>query len=196
MWRMPLCYRCLREIPADGFARDASKANGRKSICKGCDRLKSSAYYANNRTTRISVVMARYRKRQMGKVRKCRRCGKPATSSRHHYCDGCREATAHRRRRRDGRKRTTRGKTSARGYGNRHQALRKQWAPKVAAGEVLCARCGRPIVPGTPWDLGHSDTDRRFYTGPEHRRCNRATAGRRKHRGTAAQPARPQSRTW
>lgn len=69
--------------------------------------------------------------------------------------------------------------TTERGYGSSHQQERKHWAPKVDRGEVYCARCGRWIQPGTPWDLGHDDFDRTIYTGPEHSRCNRATAGRR-----------------
>ena len=63
----------------------------------------------------------------------------------------------------------------ARGYGSRHKRLRKSWAPKVRAGKVNCARCGLLIGPGQPWDLGHDDDDRSLYSGPEHRRCNRAT---------------------
>ena len=63
-----------------------------------------------------------------------------------------------------------------RGYGQSHYDLRKVWWPKVAAGRVVCHRCGRPILPGQPWDLGHDDYDRSRYTGPEHRRCNRQTS--------------------
>jgi hypothetical protein len=75
------------------------------------------------------------------------------------------------------------GKTTTRGYGTAHQKLRKQWAPKVATGQVACARCGYLIQPGTAWDLGHVDGDRSRYWGPEHARCNRgATAKVRERR--------------
>jgi hypothetical protein len=66
-----------------------------------------------------------------------------------------------------------------RGYDRPHRALRAELAPVVAAGGVRCAYCGEPIGPGEPWDLGHVDGDRNRYSGPEHRRCNRATSNRR-----------------
>lgn len=58
-------------------------------------------------------------------------------------------------------------------YGHTHRKLRTAWAQQVATGQVTCARCHRPIAPGTPWDLGHAE-DRRTYQGPEHRKCNRS----------------------
>lgn len=77
------------------------------------------------------------------------------------------------------------GNTTARGYGARHQAERKRWAPKVEAGETACWRCRQPIKPGVEWDLGHDDNDRNKYRGPEHARAadcpaggNRSTKGR------------------
>jgi len=76
------------------------------------------------------------------------------------------------------------------GYGAEHQALRRQWAPQVAAGVVCCWRCGELILGA--WDLGHEDADRTRYAGPEHRRCNRATSGRRARR----RRARYWSRAW
>ena len=84
------------------------------------------------------------------------------------------------------------GRTTARGYGTAHQKRRAQVARLVATGTARCARCGRPIVAWEPWDLGHDDDDRRRYAGPEHRACNRATAGRR----ADPPPARRQSRVW
>ncbi|WP_395705136.1 hypothetical protein [Rhodococcus ruber] len=71
-----------------------------------------------------------------------------------------------------------RGTSTQRGYGRDHRNMREAWRPMVEAGTVRCARCGRPIRPGQPWDLGHDDHDRSRYRGPEHQGCNRATAGR------------------
>jgi hypothetical protein len=70
-----------------------------------------------------------------------------------------------------------RGSRQQRGYDREHELERERWAPLVDAGQVTCARCGQPIQPGTPWDLGHTD-DRTAWTGPEHATCNRAAAGR------------------
>ena len=73
----------------------------------------------------------------------------------------------------------TKGNTTGRGYGHTHQQRRKQWARQVAAGGVKCWRCHELIEPGDPWDLGHDDYDRSLYRGPEHRACDRGTAGRK-----------------
>lgn len=76
--------------------------------------------------------------------------------------------------------------TTERGYGARHQAERAKWERAMrqawARGEhVMCARqgpkcIGKPIEPGQPWDLGHTD-DRTAYTGPECVPCNRGAGG-------------------
>lgn len=76
--------------------------------------------------------------------------------------------------------------TTARGYGAKHQRLRRKWKPKVERGEVACWRCGKLIIPGQPWDLGHDDRDRTVTNGPEHATCNRATAS---HRPPRARPS-------
>ena len=85
-----------------------------------------------------------------------------------------------------GYRRRTRASTTARGYGASHQKLRTQWAPLVDAGRADChaATCllpSRHIQPGTPWDLGHTPA-RDGWTGPEHRKCNRADGNRSQRR--------------
>jgi hypothetical protein len=91
--------------------------------------------------------------------------------------------------------------TTERGYGAKHQQLREAWEPKVRAGLVnchaaLCVELARAIEPDAEWDLGHTP-DRTAYTGPEHRRCNRAEGGRRGAAVTNGQrSALRHSRTW
>lgn len=116
----------------------------------------------------------------------CRRCGDPPPTPRHSYCDRCRPAAARYRERRRNRQRN-RPPSAEQGYGYEHKKLRARLAREVAAGISVCWRCGLPIHPNEPWDLGHDDVDRSIYRGPEHRACNRATAGRK---------VRRQSRRW
>lgn len=78
-------------------------------------------------------------------------------------------------------KEQARGTRQARGYGNDHDRLRAEWAPKVKTGRVRCARCHIRITPHERWDLGHDDHDRSKHTGPEHAYCNRSAGGRAAH---------------
>lgn len=65
----------------------------------------------------------------------------------------------------------------ARKYGALHRRRREIAAVAVAKGEAVCWRCGLPIDPSEPWELGHDDEGRE-HAGPEHRYCNRSAAGR------------------
>ena len=69
--------------------------------------------------------------------------------------------------------------TTARGYGTRHQALRRRWGALLARtpGGIPCARCGDPVVPSDRWELDHDDEDRTRYLGISHWLCNRKAGG-------------------
>ena len=92
------------------------------------------------------------------------------------------------------------GRTVARGYGVEHKRLRAAWAPRVATGQVACARCGLPIPAGERWDLGHDDRDRRLPAAPEHAACNRRAAAIARNRGfrrlSAYEQALQRGREW
>lgn len=75
-----------------------------------------------------------------------------------------------------------RGSKKDRGYGAHFWAVRRQWVPKVEAGDVNCWRCGKPIDPQQAWHLGHNDDDRDIIEGPEHPRCNLSAAGKASHK--------------
>jgi hypothetical protein len=62
--------------------------------------------------------------------------------------------------------------TAQRGYGWDHRIERNRWVPLVAAGQAICARCGRPIHPAQEWHLDHN-YDRTGYLGVSHAHCNR-----------------------
>jgi hypothetical protein len=56
---MKTCPRCGRIQPPEAFAIDRSKASGRKSHCKRCDRAKAHAY----RERKMADVPLRFRRR-------------------------------------------------------------------------------------------------------------------------------------
>lgn len=69
------------------------------------------------------------------------------------------------------------------------QDLRARWALALALpGRHECPRCGRPILAGQEWDVGHiidkADGGRLTWenTRPEHAACNRAAGAARTHR--------------
>jgi hypothetical protein len=183
------CSRCTREMPITAFALDRSKRAGVKAWCRDCDNARSREYYVANREKRIAAIREWQQTRR--RPRKCRLCGAPATSQRHHLCDSCRVGRRrHTEREREKRRELSRPSAEQRGYGKEHRQLRAQWARVMRDEPVFCARCGLPIEPGEPWDLGHADEDRSRYNGPEHRACNRKTATHKAQRDQGV------SRSW
>jgi hypothetical protein len=66
--------------------------------------------------------------------------------------------------------------TTAAGYGNSHQKLRKALLPQ-AYGKP-CYRCGQPMLPGQELHLDHTD-DRTGYGGFSDKACNLRAAARK-----------------
>ena len=64
-------------------------------------------------------------------------------------------------------------------YGAKHKALRAGWARKVAGGGGSLLAVWAADHSDEPFDLGHDDYNPFRWTGPEHRRCNRATSKKR-----------------
>jgi hypothetical protein len=177
------CYRCKAvggvDLPFDAFPKDKSKASGYKSLCKPCDSAKGREYYEQNREAKIAAVRS-YQATQPVAIRYCK-CG-AVLQSRQRTCAKCQA----KRRAVYDYERYTRGPgPTARGYGSEHKKERKRWVPLVATGTVTCARCNELIAADALWDLGHVDGDKSRYQGPEHRRCNRATAGRKRQTSRA-----------
>ncbi len=65
--------------------------------------------------------------------------------------------------------------------GNRVVKARARWASLLP---LPCTRCGRPVEPGTPWDVDHmvplsaGGSPGWDNQGPAHRSCNRAHGAR------------------
>jgi hypothetical protein len=53
------CSKCGEALRIREFARDRSKASGRKSHCKACDREKARRYYEANRERKLAYMAER-----------------------------------------------------------------------------------------------------------------------------------------
>jgi hypothetical protein len=113
--------------------------------------------------------------------RSCKRCGALTWSAKSPYCREHRPSLEERAR--------WASKTrEARGYGAAHRTVRTRYEALVASGLASCARCGKPIAAGAPFDLDHDDS-RGGYIGVSHPRCNRLVGARRGAAVTNGKPA-------
>lgn len=67
---------------------------------------------------------------------------------------------------------------------------RAYWTPIIAAGGVVCCRCGKPILPSDDWQTDHYPISREHggtQTWPAHSFCNMSAGGKR---GRSIQMAR------
>jgi hypothetical protein len=71
-----------------------------------------------------------------------------------------------------------------------YRAVRAALQREQLLGGLVCVRCGGRIEPGDRMDVGHVDGDPSRIWGPEHARCNRATARHRVERRAV------RSRVW
>lgn len=186
------CSMCREVMDFSNFGIDQARTDGLNHRCRTCEsfrgkkyydkggRERQRAYYEAHRDTIKAYQRAYHEACGRPALRMCRKCGNPATSSRHHLCDGCRNAPRHRDRSDEYRRERERERPSsaARGYGSKHKKLREEWRLAVETGEIECARCGELIAPGQDWHLGHDDFNRSVYSGPEHAACNIAASNR------------------
>jgi len=208
------CRVCGHVGTVGEFVRDRSRisSGGFKSRCRECDRALSKAYYQRVRERKARQHLER-RLASHG-PRMCEwpdGCDQKATTQRSHYCSKHRQVAIDNRLQRRGKmsmwglmvarekdaRRTAQRKalgqtTVSRGYGRVFVKTKEEWQRRFDAGEfthcrdVHCLLPGVLIGAGIPWDLGHAPDG--SIRGPEHRRCNRATArlARRRERELAA----------
>jgi hypothetical protein len=136
-------------------------------------------------------------------VKLCRMddCDEPVLSNRHWYCKRHREEMLDKRLSRPGsrpkspqiaaklrerhRVRTIEKRAhDAVVYNTQYRRVRAALKAQVDAGLVDCWRCGHRIEVGEKWHLGHVDGDPTRIAGPEHVRCNCATASRDRRRSS------------
>ncbi len=191
-YAVKLCRRCGLFFPLDDFFEVDDREDGRSDYCIGCmSFVRKSALNVTNGEIRAQKddwkKKASERNTERRVPRLCKVCEQPTRSPQSPYCERhALEALDRRIRRGRYRKNMTpaqlervRARERARGtriYAtSEHRNTRKSWIPLVATGSVPCARCGELIRTDEKWHLGHVDGTNQ-YAGPEHVRCNCATA--------------------